>query len=164
MICLRDLDVLRAQRIIGFFILITHKSTRSEIRSYCCISYFEDCYAPNGAHSDKPVLCALSVDNRIITAFKEERSGRREEVENIEVKLLEAGMYVYASHSTFEFDLDELWAAFFKMLLERKLVPRIIITNDSPAFQWISAFVKPRKFIMILTVYLSFLCRNQNQQ
>ena len=28
--CSRDLDVLRAQRIIGFFILITHKSTRSE--------------------------------------------------------------------------------------------------------------------------------------
>ena len=29
-LCSRDLDVLRAQRIIGFFILITHKSTRSE--------------------------------------------------------------------------------------------------------------------------------------
>ena len=32
-LCSRDLDVLRAQRIMGFFILITHKSTRSEIRS-----------------------------------------------------------------------------------------------------------------------------------
>ena len=29
-LCSRDLDVLRAQRIIGFFILITHKSPRSE--------------------------------------------------------------------------------------------------------------------------------------
>ena len=29
-LCSRDLDALRAQRIIGFFILITHKSTRSE--------------------------------------------------------------------------------------------------------------------------------------
>ena len=29
-LCSLDLDVLRAQRIIGFFILITHKSTRSE--------------------------------------------------------------------------------------------------------------------------------------
>ena len=29
-LCSRDLDVLRAQRIIGFFISITHKSTRSE--------------------------------------------------------------------------------------------------------------------------------------
>ena len=29
-LCSRDLDVLRAQRIMGFFILITHKSTRSE--------------------------------------------------------------------------------------------------------------------------------------
>ena len=32
-LCSRDLDVLRAQRIIGLFlILITHKSTRSENR------------------------------------------------------------------------------------------------------------------------------------
>ena len=29
-LCSRDLDVLRAQRIIGFFSLITHKSTGSE--------------------------------------------------------------------------------------------------------------------------------------
>ena len=29
-LCSRDLDVLRAQRIMGFFILITHKSTSSE--------------------------------------------------------------------------------------------------------------------------------------
>ena len=28
--CSLDLDVLRAQRIMGFFIVITHKSTRSE--------------------------------------------------------------------------------------------------------------------------------------
>ena len=29
-LCSHDLDVLRAQRIIGFFILITHKPARSE--------------------------------------------------------------------------------------------------------------------------------------
>ena len=29
-LCSRDLDVLPAQRIIGFFIFITHNSTRSE--------------------------------------------------------------------------------------------------------------------------------------
>ena len=29
-LCSRDLDVLRTQRIIGFLILITHKSTKSE--------------------------------------------------------------------------------------------------------------------------------------
>ena len=29
-LCSLDLNVLRAQRIIGIFILITHKSTRSE--------------------------------------------------------------------------------------------------------------------------------------
>ena len=29
-LCSRDLDVLRAQRIIGFFIVITHNSRRSE--------------------------------------------------------------------------------------------------------------------------------------
>ena len=33
LLCSLDLDVLGAQRIIGFFILITHKSTRSQIRS-----------------------------------------------------------------------------------------------------------------------------------
>ena len=30
LLCSRDLDVLRTQRIIGFLILITHKSTRSD--------------------------------------------------------------------------------------------------------------------------------------
>ena len=33
-LCSRDLDVLRAQRIIGFFILITHKPARSENQSH----------------------------------------------------------------------------------------------------------------------------------
>ena len=33
-VCSRDLDIQRAQRIIGFLILITHKSARSEIRSH----------------------------------------------------------------------------------------------------------------------------------
>ena len=28
--CSRDLDVQRAQRIMGFYILVTHKSTRSD--------------------------------------------------------------------------------------------------------------------------------------
>ena len=37
LLCSLDLDVLRAQRIIGFFILTTHKSTRSEhpVTWYC---------------------------------------------------------------------------------------------------------------------------------
>ena len=30
MLCSRDLDVQPAQRIMGFFILITHRATRSE--------------------------------------------------------------------------------------------------------------------------------------
>ena len=30
LLCSRDLDVLRTQRIIGFFVLITHNATRSE--------------------------------------------------------------------------------------------------------------------------------------
>ena len=34
-LCSRDLDVLRAQRIMGFFDLITHKSTRSENAITC---------------------------------------------------------------------------------------------------------------------------------
>ena len=50
-LCSRDLDVLRVQRIIGFFV-ITHKSTRSEnpikwpqiriIRRICLVIYFPD--------------------------------------------------------------------------------------------------------------------------
>ena len=38
------------------------------------------------------MLCALSVDNRILTVFKEKKNGRREEIENVEVKLFEPGM------------------------------------------------------------------------
>ena len=49
---------------------------------------FLGCYAPNGFQSDKPVVCALSVDNRILTLFKEEKNGQREEIENVEVKLM----------------------------------------------------------------------------
>ena len=41
--CSRDLDVLRAQRIIGFFILITHKSTRSENPSRGTLSVLFPC-------------------------------------------------------------------------------------------------------------------------
>ena len=35
----RDLDVLRAQRIMGFLILITHKSTRAEKDDMESIAY-----------------------------------------------------------------------------------------------------------------------------
>ena len=37
--CSRDLDVLRAQRIMGFLILITHKSTRAEKDDMESIAY-----------------------------------------------------------------------------------------------------------------------------
>ena len=48
-LCSRDLDVLRAQRIIAVFIFITHKSTRSAILITCLkfalfISAFLSCY------------------------------------------------------------------------------------------------------------------------
>ena len=56
------------------------------------------CYAPNGFHAEKPVICALSVDNRILTVFKEEK-GRREEIENVEVKLFEPDLYVFGLHT-----------------------------------------------------------------
>ena len=98
---------------------------------------FVGCYAPNGFHSEKPVICALSVDNRILTVFKEEK-GRREEIENVEVKLFEAGMYVYGLYTNgHDYVTDELWAAFYKMLLEKRLVPRILLSNESPGFDWI---------------------------
>ena len=84
------------------------------------------------------MLCALSVDNRILTVFKEEKNGRREEIENVEVKLFEPGMYVYALHSSgHDYVTDELWAAFYKKLLEEELVPRIILSSESPGFNWI---------------------------
>ena len=38
--CSRDLDVLRTQRIMGFFIFITHKSTRSENAITCSMRHF----------------------------------------------------------------------------------------------------------------------------
>ena len=104
---------------------------------------FKGCYAPNGLHSEKPVVCALSVDNRILTVFKEEKS-RREEIENVEVKLFEAGMYVYGLHTSgHDYVTDELWAAFYKMLLEKRLVPSIVLSNESPGFDWIKVFVQP---------------------
>lgn len=108
-----------------------------------CSERIPGCYAPNGFHSEKPVLCALSVDNRILTVFKEEKNGRREEIENVEVKLFEAGMYVYGLHPNgHDYITDELWAAFFKMLLEERLVPRIILSNESPGFDCIKKFVQ----------------------
>ena len=93
---------------------------------------FEGCYAPNGFHSEKPVLCALSVDNRILTVFKEEKPGHREEIENVEVKRFEAGLYVYGLHTSgHDYVTDELWAAFYKMLLEDRLDIRYN-SNTSP--------------------------------
>ena len=90
------------------------------------------------------MLCALSVDNRILTVFKEEKNGRREEVENVEVKLMEPGMYVYGLHTSgHDYVTDELWAAFFKMMLDERLVPRIVLSNESPGFDWIKGYVKP---------------------
>ena len=84
------------------------------------------------------MLCALSVDNRILTVFKEAKNGLREEMENVEVKLFEAGMYVYGLHPSWhDYVTDELWAAFYKMLLEERLVPRIVLSNESPGFDWI---------------------------
>ena len=93
------------------------------------------------------MICALSVDNRILTVFKEEK-GRREEIENVEVKLFEAGLYVYGLYTNgHDYVTDELWASFYKMLLERRLVPRIILSNESPGFDWIKMkkFVEPGK-------------------
>ncbi|KAL9954510.1 hypothetical protein ACROYT_G042059 [Oculina patagonica] len=113
-----------------------------------CSERIPGCYAPNGFHSEKPVICALSVDNRILTIFKEEKPGRREEIENVEVKLFEAGLYVYGLHpSGHDYVTDELWAAFYKMLLEKGLVPSIVLSNESPGFDWIknSKFVQPAK-------------------
>lgn len=84
------------------------------------------------------------MDNRILTVFKEEKNGNREEVENVEVKLFEAGMYVYELHTSgHEYVTDELWAAFYKMLLDERLVPRIVLSNGSPGFDWIKGFVNP---------------------
>ena len=93
------------------------------------------------------MLCALSVDNRILTVFKEKKNGQREEFENVEVKLFDAGMFVYGLHTSgHDYVTDELWAAFFKKLLEEGLVPRIVLTDESPGFDWIKQFVKPGLF------------------
>ncbi|XP_022805374.1 uncharacterized protein LOC111342532 [Stylophora pistillata] len=106
-----------------------------------CSERIPGCYAPNGFHTEKPVICALSVDNRILTVFKEE-SG--EEIENVEVKLFEGGMFVYDLHTSgHDYVTDELWAAFYKMLLEKRLVPRIVLSPGSPGFYWIRNFVTP---------------------
>ena len=89
-------------------------------------------------------MCALSVDNRILTVFREEKIGRREEIENVEVKLFDAGMFVYELHTSgHDYVTDELWAAFYKKLLEEGLVPRIVLSDESPGFDYIKQFVKP---------------------
>lgn len=108
-----------------------------------CSERIPGCYAPNGFHAEKPVICALSVDNRMLTVFKEE-NGRREEIENVEVKLFEVGMFVYGLHTSgHDYVTDELWAAFYKMLLEKGLVPRIVLSPESPGFDWIRNFATP---------------------
>lgn len=93
------------------------------------------------------MVCALSVDNRILTVFKEEKNGQREEMENVEVKLMAAGMYVFGVHSSaHDYVTDELWAALFKMLLEERLVPNIVLSSESPGFDWITKFVQAGKW------------------
>ena len=94
------------------------------------------------------MLCALFVDNRILTVFTEEKNGRREEIENVEVKLFEAGMYVrYELHSSgHDYFTDELWVAFYKMLLEEELVPNIVLPNKSPGFLWVKEFVQTSEY------------------
>jgi len=105
------------------------------------------CYAPNGFHSEKPVICGLSADNKILTLYKQEKGNTLTELEDVEVKLFPVGMLVFgvfsSSHS---YDTDQLWAAFFKMLLVKRLVPKIFITNVSPGFEWIKTFVQPGEF------------------
>ena len=91
----------------------------------------------------------MSADNRILPVFTEDKNGNRKEVENVEVKLLEAGMYVFELYTSgHEYVTDELWAAFYKMLLVEKLVPRIVLSNESPGFDWIKGFVKPGNIYM----------------
>ena len=69
----------------------------------------------------------------------------------MEVKLLEAGMYVFELYTSgHEYVTDELWAAFYRMLLVEKLVPRIVLSNESPGFDWIKGFVKPGNTHVIL--------------
>ena len=93
------------------------------------------------------MLCALSVDNRILAVFEDGKNGRREEIENVEVKLMAAGMYVFGLHSSeHDYVTDELWAAFFKKLLEERLVPNIVLSNESPGFDWMVKFVQPGKW------------------
>ena len=88
------------------------------------------------------------MDNRILTVFKEGKPGRREEIENVEVKLFEAGMHVYGLHTSgHDYVTDELWAAFYKKLLEERLVPSIVLSHESPGFDWIKKFVRPGEWI-----------------
>ncbi|XP_031558043.1 uncharacterized protein LOC116294547 isoform X2 [Actinia tenebrosa] len=109
-----------------------------------CSEKIPDCYAPNGFHSEKPVICGIAVDNRILTLYKEDHGGTRTEVENVEVKLYPAGMVVFGAYrSIHPYDTEQMWAAFYKMLLDKRLVPKIVITNISPAFDWIKQFVAP---------------------
>ncbi|XP_020614983.1 uncharacterized protein LOC110053136 [Orbicella faveolata] len=53
-------------------------------------------------------------------------------------------MYVYGLHTSGpDYVTDELWAAFYKKLLEERLVPIIVLSNESPGFDWIKKFVQP---------------------
>ncbi|XP_020894270.1 uncharacterized protein LOC110233329 [Exaiptasia diaphana] len=110
-----------------------------------CTEKIPGCYAPDGFHSQKPVICGLAIDNRILTLYKQEKRSLTE-LENVEVKLFPVGMLVYWIHSSGHcYDTDQLWAAFFKMLLVKRLVPKIFLTDMSPGFEWIKRFVSPEK-------------------
>ena len=48
---------------------------------------------------------------------------------------------MYALHTSgHDYVTDELWAAFYKMLLEEGLVPRIILSSESPGFNWVTKY------------------------
>jgi hypothetical protein len=75
-------------------------------------------------------------------------------MENVEVKLFPAGMFVFGFYrNNHPYDTEQLWAAFFKMLLDKRLVPKIFLSNVSPAFEWIKQFVPRGEFQEYLFTY-----------
>lgn len=88
------------------------------------------------------MFCVLFVDNKILIVFKEEKLGCREEIENVEVKFFEVGMYVYGLYSSgYDYVIDELWVVFYKKFLEERLVFSIVLFNESLGFDWIKEFI-----------------------
>jgi hypothetical protein len=56
-------------------------------------------------------------------------------------------MFVFGMYSSSHpYDTEQLWAGFFKMLLDKRLVPKIFLSNVSPAFEWIKQFVPSGEF------------------